>query len=102
MKSVVKLALWLIIGIGSTGALVGTTEFNTPWRYTVESHLAPGTKITLTQPDGSPTVMEVGEGQTISGRETFDIGAPATLFGAYLLGSIMAFGLKSKRRVEMP
>jgi len=99
-NSLFKLGIWLVVGIGSTVAILGNTEFQTPWQYTVDSTIAPGTQITLTQPDGEPVTMEVTEGQTVSGRKTFDVGAPVTMAGFYLLGSIIAFGLKSKRCIH--
>lgn len=99
VKFFFKIGLWFVVGAGSIVALLNNTSFETPWKYTVDSFIAPGTQITLTQPDGlgEPVTMQVAEGQTLSGQKTFDIGAPITLAGMYLLASIVTFGLKRKR-----
>ncbi len=98
IKTFAKLGLWLVVGVGSIAALLGQTDFQTPWKYTVDSVIAPGTQITLTQPDGELVTMQVAEGQPLSGRKTFDIGAPLTLAGVYLISGIMAFGLKRRQK----
>lgn len=98
MIKIVKLGVWFIVGAGSIGALLGNTNFHTPWKYTVHSTIAPGTQITLTPSEGEPMVMSVAEGQTISSQKTLDVGAPLILIGIYVLGSFMAFGLKAKHR----
>lgn len=98
IKALVKLAFWGVVGAGSICALLSNTNFQTPWKYTVDSVIAPGTQITLTQPNGELVTMQVAEGQTLSGSRTFDVGAPLTLAGVYLIGSIMAFGLKGRKR----
>ena len=56
MKKIVKLTAWLIFGVVSTGVLVSKTDIQTPWQYTVESELATGSKVTLTQPDAKINV----------------------------------------------
>ena len=98
IKSLAKLGLWCIVGAGSIVALLGNTNFNTPWKYTVHSTIPAGTEITLIQPNGEPVTMSVPEGETLSGNKTFDVGAPITLIGVYILGSIVVFGLKTKHR----
>lgn len=98
IKALAKLALWGVVGAGSICALLFNTDFQTPWKYTVDSFIAPGTQITLTQPNGEPVTMQVAEGQTLSGRQTFDVGAPLTLAGIYLVSGIVAFGLKRRKR----
>ena len=99
IRSLAKLGLWFIVGAGSITALLSNINFETPWKYTVDSIIAPGTRITLTQPNGEPVTMHVAQGQTLSGRKTFDVGAPITLAAIYLVGSILTFGLKRKRPV---
>lgn len=99
IKSLAKLALWSIVGAGSICTLLFNTDFQTPWKYTIDSVIAPGTQITLTQPNGEPVTMQVAEGQTLSGRKTFDVGAPLTLAGVYLAGSIIGFGLRGRKRI---
>lgn len=96
IRSLLKLGLWIVVGAGSITALLGNTDFETPWQYTVHSTIAPGTQFTLTQPDGESINMRVEEGQIITGQKTFDIGAPITLAAIFALGGIIAFGLKSK------
>lgn len=98
IKAFVKLTVWGVIGACSICALLSNTNFQTPWKYTIDSVIAPGTQITLTQPNGEPVTMQVAEGQTLSGSRTFDVGAPLTLAGVYLIGGIMAFGLKGRRK----
>lgn len=102
VKTAAKLGIWLVVGASSIGALLGNTnlvdlgvDVQTPWKYTVQSNIPAGTKIALIQPNGEPVTMSVPEGQAIS--RTFDVGAPMTLIGIYLLGSVIAFGLKSRR-----
>ena len=95
-KIMFKLGIWLIVGVGSITTLLANSNFQTPWKYVIDSYVSPGTQITLTQPDGELTTMEVVEGQT--GSKTFDVGAPITLAGVYLIGSIMTFGLKRRPR----
>ncbi len=97
MKTLIKFAVWLVIGAASICTLLGMTTLETPWQYTVDSTIAPGTQITLTQPDGEPVRMEVPEGQVISGRKTLDVGAPLSLAAVFLLGSIAAYVLKGRR-----
>lgn len=97
-KIMFKLGIWLIVGVGSITTLLANTNFQTPWKYVLDSSISPGTQITLTQPDGELKTLEVKEGQTLSGRKTFDVGAPITLAGVYLVGSIVGFGLKRRSR----
>lgn len=96
LRSLLKLGMWLVIGAGTITAIVGNTDFKTPWQYTVHSTIAPGTQFTLTQPNGESVHIKVEEGQVITGQKTFDIGAPITLAFIFALGGITAFGLKSK------
>lgn len=102
IKSLAKLGFWCIVGGGSTIALLGSTNFHTPWKYTVHSTIPAGTQITLVQPNGESVTMSVPEGQAISGNKTVDVGAPVALLGVYILGSIVAFGLKTKHRPTDP
>ncbi len=99
IKAIVKLTIWGVIGLGSTFALLDNSHLNlnTPWKYTIHSTIPVGTEITLTQPNGEPVTMSIAEGQAISGSKTFDVGAPVTLLGVFLLGSILAYGLKARR-----
>lgn len=98
MKTALKLGLWFIVGAGSIGALLSNETFHTSWKYTVHSTITPGTQITLTPAEGEPMVMSVADGQTISGQKTFDVGGPIVVGLSYILGSIVAFGLKARRR----
>lgn len=98
LRSFLKLGFWFVIGVGSITALLGNTSFETPWKYSVHSVIPVGAEITLTQPNGELVTMSVPEGQAISAKKTFDVGAPLTLACVYLLGSIMAFGLKAKNK----
>ena len=97
IKTVAKLGIWLVVGIGSTIALLGHTNLQTSWEYTVESNIPAGTEITVIKSDDELVKISLPEDQAIS--KTFDVGAPLTLIGAYLLGSIIAFGLKGRRRI---
>ena len=99
IKTFIKLGVWLAVGATSIVMLLGTTTLETPWQYTVNSTIAPGTQITLTQPDGEPLTVEVPEGQVVSGQKTLDVGAPLSLAGVFLLGGITAFVLKGRKRI---
>lgn len=98
MLKLFKFGLWAIVGVGTISVLLYNTNISTPWQYTANATIPAGTQITLTQPNGEPMTMEIPEGQTVSGKKTFDVGAPMALVSFYVLGSIMAFGLKARKR----
>ena len=98
MIVLIKLGVWLAVGATSICTLLGTTTLETPWRYTLDSTIAPGSQITLTQPDGDPVTMKVPEGQVVSGTKTLDVGAPLSLAAVFALGGITAYVMKGRRR----
>jgi len=95
-KILAKLFVWCAIGCVAVGVVVDRKIFSTPFKYTIHSIVAPGTQVTITQPNGEPLHAEVTE--TTAHKHTVDVGAPASLIGMYLLGSIMVYGLKGRRR----
>lgn len=95
-KKCAKLFVWFAVGFAVTVIVDVNEVFHTPWKYTIHTVVAPGTQVTITQPDGEPVHAEVT--QTTSHKHTVDVGAPASLIGMYLLGSFMVYGLKGRRR----
>lgn len=100
MKMFIKLGIWLAVGATSICTLLSVTTLETPWQYTLDSTIAPGTQITLTQPDGDPLTVKVPEGQVVSGTKTLDVGAPLSLAAVFALGGISAYILKGRRRIS--
>lgn len=96
MLTIVKLLTYAVVGFIAIVCVVGNTNVQTPWKYTVHSTIAPGTQITVTQPDGEPVHAEVTK--TTSHKQTLDVGAVAFPAATYLLGGFMVFMLKGRRR----
>ncbi len=66
IKTVAKLGIWLVVGIGSTIALLGHTNLQTSWEYTVESNIPAGTEITVIKSDDELVKISLPEDQAIS------------------------------------
>ena len=113
IKMLVKFGVWLAVGAASICTLLNTTTLETPWRYTVDSTIGAGSAITISQqgPEGAENgVTAAAEAKvdrelvhaeapiSLSTQKTVDVGAPLTLIGVYVLGGIMAYVLKGRRR----
>ena len=93
IKMIAKTALWVAVGCVAIGTAIDQDVVQTPWVYTVQSTITPGSSITITQPHGDPFHVEAT--QATSKKHTVDVGEPVILAALYLVGSAMGYGLKT-------
>lgn len=108
MKTLIKLGVWLAVGVASICALLSTATLETPWQYSVNSTVGAGSAITVSQlaADRAAGAVE-RENELIraetpvplSAQKTVDVGAPLSLIAVFVLGSITTYGLKARRRI---
>ena len=97
IKFFVKWSTWMVLGVLVVLLVSYKAKIESPWKYTFQSTVQPGTQVSFTPPNGETSTAEITTPATAS--KTMDFGV-AVLAIPYIVGSFVGFCMRSRRRPQ--